>query len=155
METQTLARSLAQHPLVAGMLDSHVEFLTGCAKNVRLQEGRFLFREGQFADELYLVRSGKIALEIDDGGRGTVVIETLGDGDAIGWSTLFPPYRWAVDARALSSAALLAVDGACLRAKLEADHSFGYAFTRRLLHEVHQRLDRARLAALDVYRTRI
>jgi CRP/FNR family transcriptional regulator, cyclic AMP receptor protein len=154
METESLARSLAQHPLVAGMLDSHVEFLSGCAKNVRLAEGRFLFREGGRADELYLIRSGKIALESHDGARGTLVVETVGGGDALGWSTLFPPHRWGLDARGIEPAQLFAIDGACLRSKLDADHSFGYAFTRRLLDEVHRRLQRARLQALDVYRPR-
>lgn len=153
MEKESLARSLAQHSLVAGMLDAHVDFLSGCARNLRLPEGEFLFREGQRADELYLIRSGKVALEIHDGARGTTVAETVGGGDALGWSTLFPPYRWGLDARGIEPALLFAIDGACLRDKLEADHDFGYAFTRRLLNEVHRRLQRARLQALDVYRT--
>ncbi len=154
MEKESLARSIAEHPLVAGMLETHLEFLSGCAKNVRLAEGQFLFREGQRADELYLVRSGKIALELHDGAQGTTVAETVGAGDALGWSTLSPPYRWGLDARGIEPALLFAIDGACLRTKLEADHSFGYAFTRRLLNEVHRRLQRARLQALDVYRNR-
>ncbi|TKD03333.1 cyclic nucleotide-binding domain-containing protein [Polyangium fumosum] len=154
MEQESLARSIAQHPLVAGMSDEHVDFLSGCVRNARLDEGQFLFREGQRADELYLIRSGKLALEIHDGARGTIVAETVGGGDALGWSTLFPPYRWELDARGVHFAHLFAIDGACLRAKLEADHDFGYAFTRRLLNEVHSRLQRARLQALDVYRAR-
>ena len=152
METESLARSITQHPLVAGMLDAHVEFLSGCAQNVRLAGGKFLFREGQCADTLYLIRSGKIALESHDGARGTLVVETVGAGDALGWSTLFPPYRWGLDARAVEPAFLFAIDGPCLRSKLDADHSFGYEFTRRLLNEVHTRLQRARLQTLDVYR---
>ncbi|MRG93724.1 cyclic nucleotide-binding domain-containing protein [Polyangium spumosum] len=152
METESLARSLAEQPLVAGMLDAHVEFLSGCAQNVRLSAGKFLFREGQRADNLYLIRSGKIALESHDGGRGTLVVETVGAGDALGWSTLFPPYRWGLDARVVEPALVFAIDGTCLRSKLDADHSFGYAFTRRLLNEVHSRLQRARLQTLDVYR---
>jgi len=154
METHSLARSLKEHSVVKGLADEHVEFLSGCVKNVRVEAGRFLFREGQSADELYLVRSGKVALEIQDGGRGTRVLETLGPDDAIGWSTLFPPYRWPADAHVLETANVFAIDGACLRTKLENDHGFGYAFTRRLLFEVHERLERVRLQVLDVYGSR-
>lgn len=154
MEKRSLARSLAQHRLVAGMLDAHVEFLSGCTKNVRLAEGEFLFREGDEAGQIYLVRSGKIALEAHDGARGTLVVESLGAGDVMGWAALFPPHRWDVDARAVEPALLFSVDGACVRRKLEADPSFGYAFTRRLLNEVHHRLERARLQVLDVYGAR-
>lgn len=154
METQSLARSLKDHSMVKGLLDGHVEFLSGCAKNLRIGSGRFLFREGAEADQLYLVRSGKIALEVHDGARGTVVVETIGADDTLGWAALNPPYRWSLDARALEPTLLFAIDSTCLRQKLEADHSFGYVFTKRLMNEIHERLERARLQALDVYRVR-
>lgn len=152
METQSLARSLHEHSLVKGLLDGHIEFLSGCTKNVRVAAGRFLFREGTAADELYLVRSGKIALEVHDGARGTVVLESIGADDALGWAALNPPYLWSVDARAVEPTLLFAINGTCLRQKLDADHSFGYAFTKRMMNEIHERLERVRLQALDVYR---
>lgn len=152
MDMQSLARPLKEHSLVKGLLDSHVEFLSGCTKNVRIPAGRFLFREGAPADDLYLVRSGKIALELNDGARGTVVVETIGADDTLGWAALNPPFRWSVDARAVEPTLLFAIDSACVRQKLDADHSFGYAFTRRLMNEIHERLERVRLQALDVYR---
>ena len=153
-ELQTLARSLREHSLVKGLSDGHVDFLSGCTKNVRVAQGRFLFREGSSADELYLVRSGKIALEVHDGARGTIVLETIGADDALGWAALNPPYRWSLDAQAIEPTLLFAINGACLRQKLDADHSFGYVFTRRLMNEIHERLERLRLQALDVYRVR-
>ena len=153
-ELQTLARSLREHSLVKGLSDGHVDFLSGCTKNVRVAQGRFLFREGSSADELYLVRSGKIALEVHDGARGTIVLETIGADDALGWAALNPPYRWNIDAQAIEPTLLFAINGACLRQKLDADHSFGYVFTRRLMNEIHERLERLRLQALDVYRIR-
>ncbi|HRI62865.1 MAG TPA: cyclic nucleotide-binding domain-containing protein [Polyangium sp.] len=152
MEKQSLARSLKEHSLVQGLLDGHIEFLSGCARNMRITPGRFLFREGNSADELYLVRSGKIALEVHDGVRGEVVLETVGANDTLGWAALNPPYRWSVDARAVEPTLLFAINGACVRQKLEGDHSFGYAFTKRLMNEIHERLERVRLQALDVYR---
>lgn len=154
MEKQSLARSLKEHSLVQGLLDGHIEFLSGCARNVRIPSGRFLFREGNSADELYLVRSGKVALEIHDGARGPVVLETIGADDTLGWAALNPPYRWSLDARTVEPTLLFALNGACVRQKLEADSSFGYAFTKRLMNEIHERLERVRLQALDVYRVR-
>lgn len=152
METQSLARSLKEHSVVKELADGHVEFLSGCTKNVRIAAGRFLFREGAPADELYLVRSGKIALELHDGPRGTIVLETVGADDALGWAALNPPFKWPLDARAMEPTVLFAINSACLRNKLEADHSFGYAFTKRMMNELHERLERVRLQALDVYR---
>lgn len=152
MDPQTLARSLGEQKLIAELAPEHVEFLAGCTANQRLRQGDYLFHEGDEADKLYFVRKGKLSLEIQVVGRGTVVVETLHAGEVIGWSTIFPPYLWYVDARAVKDALVFAVDGACLRAKLEADHGFGYAFTRLLLRVVHRRLERARLQVLDVYK---
>jgi CRP/FNR family cyclic AMP-dependent transcriptional regulator len=152
MELQSLARSLKKQQLIQELSDEHIAFLSGCTKNVRYQEGDYLFREGAEADWLYMVRKGKISLEVYDAQRGTIVLETLHAGELIGWATIFPPYRWHADARAVKDTLVFAVDGACLRQKLEHDHDFGYAFTRMMLREVHRRLERSRLQILDVYR---
>ena len=58
--------------------------------------------------------------------RGAVTIETLHDGDLLGWSWLVPPYRTVFDARAIGPVARCAFDGRCLRGKCEADPSLGY-----------------------------
>lgn len=154
MEKETLARSLKEHSVVKGMLDEHVAFLSGCTKNVRIPAGKFLFREGKTAEHLYLVRTGKLAIEVHDGSRGTIVIETIGPDDAVGWAALNPPFRWGADARAVEPTLVFAIDGECLRKKLDADHQFGYFFTRRLMNEIHERLERVRFQLLDVYRPR-
>jgi len=152
MHPESLERSLGEHPFVAGMRDVDVAFLAGCTKNVRFSPGDYLFHEGGAADTLFVLRDGKVALESHAPGRGTVVLETLGATDVIGWSTLFEPYRWDVDGRAIESTLAFAVDGRCLRGKLDADAPFGYALTKRLLLQVHRRLEQARLRELDVYR---
>jgi len=153
MENQSLSRSLKKQKLISELADEHIEFLAGCTKNVRYQEGEYLFREGDEADWLYIVRKGKVSLEIQDPARGVIVVETLHSGELIGWATIFPPYRWHLDARAARDTLVFAVDGKCLRSKLDEDHSFGSAFTRMMLREVHRRLERVRLQVLDVYRT--
>jgi CRP-like cAMP-binding protein len=154
MDKQSLARSLKEHSLVKGMPEEHVAFLSGCAKNVRIDEGKFLFREGKAAEQLYLVRKGKLAIEVHDGSRGTIIIETIGADDALGFAALNPPFLWGADARAVEPTLAFALDGACLRRKLDADPQFGYYFTRRLMNEIHERLERVRLQLLDVYRPR-
>jgi CRP/FNR family transcriptional regulator, cyclic AMP receptor protein len=154
MDKHSLARSLKEYSLVKGMPDEHVEFLSGCTKNVRIDAGKFLFREGKAAEQLYLVRQGKLAIEVHDGSRGTIVIETIGADDALGFAALNPPFRWGADARAVEPTLVFAVDATCLRKKLDADDQFGHFFTRRLMNEIHERLERVRLQLLDVYRPR-
>ena len=101
---ETLERLLAEHDLFRDLDPRYVTLLTGCAANVRFDAGAFLFREGEPADRFFVVRQGRVALEIDAPGRGPIVIQTLGEDDVIGYSWLFPPYRWRFDARAVEPA---------------------------------------------------
>lgn len=152
MQPESLGRVLEQHPFVSGLSAAEVEFLAGCTKNARFSPGEYLFREGVAADTLFLLREGRVALESHTPGRGAVKLETVGAGDVLGWSALFEPYRWHLDGRAMEPTLTFAVDGRCLREKMEREPAFGFVVTRRLLFLVHQRLERARLQQLDVYK---
>ena len=148
---ETLEPILAQHPFLKDLAPRHLELIVGCAANVRFDAGRFIFREGEEAKQFYIVRHGKIALEIFVPGRGPVTIQTLGEGEVLGWSWLFPPYRWHFDARALEPMRAIALDGECLRVKCETDHDLGYELVKRFAHVMMERLQATRLQLLDVY----
>jgi CRP-like cAMP-binding protein len=150
METENLARSLAEHPFCKEMRPDDIEFLSGCAKNARFAEGEFLAREGDLADTLFLLRKGTVALAVHIPGRGETQLETLGPGEVLGWSAMFSPHMWHLDVRALTPSLTFAIDGVCLRNKIEGDHSFGFLVTRLMLMRVQARLERARFAQLDV-----
>jgi CRP-like cAMP-binding protein len=138
-------------PALTGLSESHLELIAGCATNARFGSGEFLFREGDRADVFYAVRHGSVALEVHVPARDSVIIETLHEGDLLGWSWLFPPYQWAFDARALEPVGVIAFDGACLRGKCDADHDLGYDLMRRIAVVIIERLQATRLRLLDVY----
>jgi CRP-like cAMP-binding protein len=150
---ETLERLLREHGALQGLPERHLTFLAGCARNVRFATGEFVCRDNDEANASFLIREGKLAIEIDVPGRGVVQLETLGPGEILGWSWLFPPYRWHFDARAIEPTRAVALDGTCLRAKCEADHDLGYALVKRFLYQLQQRLERSRLQLLDVYRS--
>jgi len=150
---ENLARLLKEHPFLRGIEDRHLEFLTGCASNVRYRAGEFVFKEGHESNAAYVLREGRIALEIAVPGRGPMEVQTVEAGEVLGWSWLYPPFRWQFDARAVEPVRAFALDGNCLRAKCEADHDLGYELVKRFLHQVHLRLERTRMQLLDIYRT--
>ncbi len=149
---ETLERLLREHPFLKTMEGRHLEFMAGCAANVRFAAGQFLFKEGDPADAAYLVREGRVALEIHAPGRGSTLFATIEGGQVFGWSWLFPPYRWYFDARAVEPVRAITFKGDCLRNKCEADHDLGYELLKRFLQEVDRNLERIRLQLLDVYR---
>jgi CRP-like cAMP-binding protein len=149
---EDLTRALRQHAFVAALSDDQVHFLAGCTQNVRFEPGAYLFQEDQPASRLFLLRSGRVALETHVAGKGPVAIETLIEGDVVGWRSLLSPGRWHLDGRALDATVAFAIDADCLRNKLASEPVFAVAVLTELLKVVHKRLERARLQQLDVYR---
>jgi CRP/FNR family cyclic AMP-dependent transcriptional regulator len=133
-------------------LEPHrLALVAGCASNVHFDQGAVLFREGDQADTFFLVRHGSVALEMFVPARGAAVIETIEAGDVVGWSWLFPPYRWHFDARALTPVRATSFDGACLRQKCDDDPALGYDLMSRFAQVLIERLQWTRLRLLDVY----
>lgn len=148
---RTLAEYLPEHPFFAGLDASTTRLMVGCARNVHFSGGSNLFRTGEPADTFYVIRRGNVTLDIHEPGRGPLVIASLGEGDVVGWSWLVAPYRWMFDARAVDSVSAVALDGACLRGKCEADPVLGYALMRRVAGVMYDRLQEARIRMLDIY----
>lgn len=146
-----LERTLKEHPFFAPFAAEHLQLLAGCAKNHRFAAGEYLFREGSPANEFFLIRHGRVALEIAAPGKTPIVFETLGDGEIAGASWLVPPYRWTFDARVLDSTRAIGIDAACLRGKCDADPKLGYAMMKSFLAIFVKRLQATRLQILDVY----
>ena len=122
-----------------------------CATERRVEPDERLCREGEKATGFFEIRSGVVALEIVVPGRDALLIETLHDGDLLGWSWLYPPHRWQFDARATAPCDLRVFDGDCVRAACEADPALGYAFMQLFAAVMVERLQATRLQLLDVY----
>lgn len=151
MEIESLAGLLAGQPFLQGLAPEHVELIVGCASNVRFEPGQFLFRAGDQADYFYVVRSGRVSVEVFAPQRGAITIETVGDGELLGWSWLIPPFQWHFDARALNLTRAIALDARCLRTKCDADTALGYELLKRFSQVMEQRLEATRLQLLDLY----
>jgi CRP/FNR family transcriptional regulator, cyclic AMP receptor protein len=142
---------LAGVPFFGGMGEDEIALIAGCGRNVHFDAGETIFRQGDAADNFFVVRHGTVAVGNFVPPRGELVIETLEAGDLLGWSWLFPPYRSHFDARALSSVRATQFDGACLRDKCAADPAFGYDLMSRFAQVLIERLQWTRLRLLDIY----
>jgi CRP-like cAMP-binding protein len=151
MTTESLAPILGEHPLLIGLDPSQLQLIVGCASNVRYNPGEFIFRAGEQANHFYFVRSGRVSVETFAPQRGAITIETVGDGDLLGWSWMIPPFEWHFDARALNLTRAVAIDARCLRTKCEADTGFGYELLKRFAQIMELRLEATRLQLLDLY----
>ena len=151
MPVESLERILGEHPFFKGLEEPYLQLFVDCASNVRFNAGETIFREGDEANTFYLIRHGRVALETSTPQRGSVIIETIREGDVLGWSWMVAPYRWRFDARAMEPVRAIALDGRCLRGRSEEDHDLGYQLMKRCAQVMEHRLEAARLQLLDVY----
>jgi CRP/FNR family cyclic AMP-dependent transcriptional regulator len=148
---ETIDALLHDVPLFQGLDQEALELVAGCGANVRFRPDEMILRAGDPADLFYVIRHGSVSIETYVPARGPVTIETIGPGEILGWSWLFPPYRAQLDARALSLVRATSFDAACLRGKCEADHALGYELMSRFAQVLIERLQWTRLRLLDVY----
>jgi CRP-like cAMP-binding protein len=151
---ETLERIIADHPFFAGLDQQYLDLLAGCASNQRFEAGTYIFREGGEANEFFLLRSGKVAIEMPGTNHSPILVGTYGEGDVLGWSWLLPPYEWKFQAKVVESVRAFALDGKCLRKKCEENHDLGYELLKRFTKLIDRRLDSTRLQLLDVYAVR-
>jgi CRP-like cAMP-binding protein len=148
---ETLERILSEHPFFKGLEEPYLQLLVGCASNVRFNAGEVVFREGEEANRFYLIRQGKVAVEMFAPSRGPIILQTLGEGEVLGWSWLVAPYRWRFDGRAVELTRAIALDGECLRGKCEEDHNLGYELMKRVSLVMEKLVQATRLQLADVY----
>jgi CRP/FNR family transcriptional regulator, cyclic AMP receptor protein len=144
---------LAEHSFATGLTGSQLERLAALAVSVEMPAGQRLFEEGGPAASLWLIRSGRIALDLRIPGRGRLIVETLGRGDELGLSWLMPTAQWQFGAVAQQDTATFELSSAGVTCLCETDHELGYHLTRHLLTSAVTRLQAARIRILDLYAT--
>jgi len=143
VETEQLATRVGLHPFLAGMNRTQLALLTDCAMATHFKTGETILREGEFAHGCYLIETGKVVLESAGSFGEPVMIETIGAGDLLGWSWMFPPYVWHFTARALEPTTAIVFYGTILRKYCERDHSLGYELLKRISAVMVKRLQAA------------
>src|SRR5260221_12830117 len=105
-----LRKTIVEHPFFSGMDAEHLETIAEAASMAKFNAGAILFREGEPADRLFLITHGSVVLEADDLADGTVPVQELEAGSVLGWSWLFPPFAWHLQARAMEPTVAVAVN---------------------------------------------
>lgn len=148
---KSLESILASHPFFEKLKPEYRALITGCASNVRFEAGQFVYRQDEEANSFYLIREGKVALEVCPPGKKPTTVQTVSDGEILGWAWLVPPYHWQFDAQAVELTRAIVLDGRCLRTKCGEDHNLGYELLSRLLPVVGKTMEATRLQLLDIY----
>jgi len=142
------AAALATHPFLHGMSADQLGMLAEAARDVSFPARQRLFEDGGNATRFWLIQSGHVSLDLHVPGEGPVVIETIGMGELLGWSWLFPPYKWAFGAVAATAVEAFEFDARAVRERCAADPGLGYELNQRITRVLAQRLQATRIRLL-------
>lgn len=148
---ENLEATLAAHPFLAGLSRQHLSLLAPCATLVSFPANHTIFVEGEEARQLYLLRFGRVAVEVHRPRRGHKTVYTLGEGDVVGSFGLETPFRWFFDARTLEVTRAIALDLDCLQRLGEAHPDLGYELLKRFVRVQAQKIKLLKLQLVDFY----
>ena len=140
---------LSAHAFFAGLNQDFLQLLSGFATEKQVKQDEVLFQQGKPADKFYLVREGRVSVQVPALVGPAMELQVLGENQILGWSWLIPPYRWNFMARALEDSVVLEFDGTAILARCEQDPEFGYELFKRFTELMSTRLNAARQTMME------
>lgn len=141
---EVTAATLAAHPFLHGMPGDQLAVLGRAASDITVPAGYRFFEDGGHANRFWLIQSGHVTVDVHVPGHGRMPIDTIGMGELVGWSWLFPPFMWAFGAVAASPVEAFEFDARAVRAWCASDPALGYEVTRRVAEVLTRRLKSTR-----------
>ena len=150
---KTITTVLTECQFLKGLPPESLEIFNGCSTNCSFTEHQLIFATGQQADYFYILRSGEVGLVVP-WEHGAIEVQKLQKGDILGWSWMLPPYKWVMQARALSKVDAVKVDAKRLREIFASRSDFEGDVLKRLMPMVIQRLNALQFQLVDVYKAK-
>ncbi len=147
----TLLEAVEESDFLRGLPPRNLERVSELLSARRYDPGATLFEEGTRHDELHIVASGHVRLDMRVPGKGRIPILTAGPGDVLAWSAVIGDQVMTSSAIALDRVETAAIPGGELRELCGADHELGYHVMRQLAAALSRRLVATRLQLLDLF----
>jgi len=149
MSNQSITEYLSAHEFFSEFSDDSLKFLCECSSTREIKKGQILFLQGEHADKFYVVRSGRISLQMPAIMGPTLEIQAVDEDQVLGWSWLISPYQWNFQTKAEDDSELLQFDGAAILAQCELDPKLGFELVKKFAALMSVGLNTARLKMMD------
>ena len=144
MMESSKAIEFAALTFLQGLPAKQLQSLADIATSAQFQAGAPILRQRETADRFYLIERGKVSLDYELPRKRHVQIQTIGPGEALGWSWLAEPYQWQFSATAVDDVTVSFFCVADLRASFLRDPALGYAIMERIARVLMERLQATR-----------
>jgi len=149
MSNQSITEYLSAHEFFSEFSDDDLKFLCEYSSTRLIKKGQILFLQGENADRFYVVRNGRISLQMPAIMGPTLEIQTVDEDQVLGWSWLISPYKWNFQTKAEEDSELLQFDGVAILARCEQEPKFGYELLKKFAALMSVGLNAARQKMMD------
>jgi CRP-like cAMP-binding protein len=134
---------LKSFSLFSGLSEAELEKIAKLCRERIYDEGSVIFTIGGSATDIYLLKTGKVDIQIEFKIYEYEIIATVytvGKGEIFGWSALVPPHRLTASARCEGKADVITINGKELLDLLEKEKLMGYLVMKNLSGLISSRL---------------
>lgn len=146
-----LTEELAQNPLLGALRPEFRQMIAGCATVCGFDKGERLLLIGEPCSHFWLIRDGRIDVEIHGPPFGRLTIDRLEPGEILGLSWIAAPFTAEFDATAVEPGTAVRVDADCLRAECSRHHELGRVVYQSFATLIRDRLHATRVQLLNLY----
>ncbi len=134
------------------LTDAQLTVIEKAATEKSFQQGQQLFKEGETANHLWVVRQGRVDLRFDLPGRetsGESTLSSVHENRIMGWSSLIPPHQYKLSAYCASpEVRVLLIEREQLMAYLKENPGIGYRVLSAMLRIVGARFQKLQETAV-------
>ena len=125
-------------------IPSHIiDEIAGLATEEAYPAGHILFRAGDFAESLYILEDGWVALNYKIKGEDSITFTVAEPGNIFGWSALVEPNRYTAAAKCVDDSKVIRLDGVQLEHVFERHPHEGFIVMKRLAGIIASRIQAA------------
>lgn len=130
-----IVAALRMTPLLRDLPDAVIDQLAAISKIVNVPEDAEICRQGDSADELFIVLDGQLAGFSASANGSTAVVEVIRSGETLGLATVLARLPWLIGVRTVTASRLLTIESQALLEYVEQEPSLVTALLRAQANE--------------------
>lgn len=134
--------------LFHGVGEEAMKKILSIGEKMVCEPGTVLFRADDDATTMYFIESGRVAVQVKEGGTEKTVYNAS-EGDVLGWSTVVLPYQRTATAVVVEKAKVVAIDTNKFQAFCDKNAAMCYRVAQNLNRAVIARLRFAKTAGVE------
>ena len=137
-----LSKDLRKILMLRNLEEQMLNKLAEITQLLKCNEGEILYEKGENAERFYMLKIGKVLLEVEINGTTVFAVSSIKPGYSFGWSALLPDETYPYSAVCSEFSEVMVISREALMNLLNQDCAMGFVFMHNMVKILKERLDR-------------